>query len=193
MTAITEPPTSLQLGQVFNATYTIQNTGVESAQPSLTKILLEAAADLKAKTNDRAVGELVAGATFTDTLPLTVRPETVPGTYRFRVCADASTDDGAHLEKMTEKDESNNCKTSVGTVQVTPAPDLQVGKVRAGAPLTVKQDEILAIEVVVRNTGLLNAAASTLTFRLVSTGVPPVQINLNGTLAVPAVLAGTLK
>ena len=42
-----------------------------------------------------------------------------------------------------------------------------------GAPLTVEQGESLAIKVVVRNAGLLDAAASTLTFRLVSTGVTP--------------------
>ena len=40
----------------------------------------------------------------------------MPGTYRLQVCADAGTDID-HPETMPEKDESDNCKTSVGTVR----------------------------------------------------------------------------
>ena len=75
---------------------------------------------------------------------------------------------------------------------MTPQPDLVVKKVTVtGAPLTVDQGEPLTIKVVVRNTGLLDAAASTLKFVLVSTGATPLSKNLKGTVAVPAVPKGT--
>ena len=75
---------------------------------------------------------------------------------------------------------------------MTPQPDLIVKKVTVtGAPPTVKQGDPLTIKVVVRNNGLLDAAASTMKFLLVSTGVPRPPKNLKGTVAVPAVPKGT--
>ena len=113
------------------------------------------------------MGSLGPGATFTNTLTLTVRPETVPGTYRMKACADSS-------KAVSEQDDNDNCKTSLGTVEVTPQPDLFVRKVTVpGDPLTVDQGESLTIRVIVRNVGLLDAPASTLTLRLVSTVVTP--------------------
>jgi subtilase family serine protease len=84
-----------------------------------------------------AVGPLGPGATFTHTLTLTVRPETVPGTYRVQACADSG-------KAVIESDEDDNCKTSVGTVQVTPAADLLVQKVAVlDDPMTVAQKGVL--------------------------------------------------
>jgi subtilase family serine protease len=192
MKTLTEPPLQVPQGQGFEATYKVKNTGAVSAAASLVKFSLVPTVvggigkDLKTE-NPEAVGLLGPGATFTNTLTLTVRSETVPGTYRMKACAD-------YKKIVRESDENDNCLTSVGTVEVTPLPDLVVDKATVvGAPLTINQGESLTIKVNVRNTGLLDAAASTLTFRLASTGVtPPIAKNLKGTLAVPPVPKGTL-
>ena len=56
----------------------------------------------------------------------------------------------------------------------------------SGAPLTVDQGEPLAVRVIVRNIGLLNAPASTLRLRLLSTDVtPPRSKSLKGLVTVP--------
>jgi subtilase family serine protease len=192
MKTLTEPPLQVPQGQGFEATYKVKNTGAVSAPVSLVKFSLVPTTvgalgfDLKLAA-DEAVGPLDPGAPFTNTLTVTVRAETVPGTYRMKVCAD-------YKKIVRESDENDNCATSVGTVEVTPLPDLVVDKATVvGAPLTINQGESLTIKVNVRNTGLLDADASTLTFRLASTGVtPPIAKNLKGTLAVPAVPKGTL-
>ena len=196
VTAISDPTSSVPQGQTFLAptTYTVTNTGGEAAGPSLVKFYLVLTAgttttridDLKT-ADPEAVGTLGPGATFTHTLTLAVRSDTPPGTYRLQGCADAGSP-----KTVIEKDENNNCKTSVGTVQVTPAPDLVVKRVTvAGAPLTVDQGDALAIQVVVRNTGLVPAAASTLKLILVSTGATALPDQKLGTVAVPGLPAKT--
>ena len=193
MKTITDPPLQKPQGQGFAATYKVKNTGAVPAAASLVKFSLvptvagATGIDLKL-ADDETVGLLGPGATFTNTLTVTVRAETLPGTYRMKACAD-------YKKTVSEFEENDNCLTSVGTVQVTPQPDLVVDKaVVVGAPLTINQGETLpTIKVTVRNAGLLDAAASTMKFRLASTGVtPPISKNLKGTLAVPAVPGGTI-
>jgi subtilase family serine protease len=182
---ISEPPLQVPQGKSFAATYKVKNVGPVSAAPSLVKFYLVGTTRNDLKTEDpEAVGTLGPGATFTNTLTLTVRPEVLPGTYLLQACADSG-------KAVPEKDE-DNCKTSVGTVQVTPQPDLLVQTATVvDAPLTLNQGEPLTIKVLVTNAGLQDAPASTLTFRLASTGATPQSKNLKGTLAVPAVLKGT--
>jgi subtilase family serine protease len=188
VTAISDPPSPVPQGQRFAATYTVTNTGGEPAGASLVKFYLVptvgAKVDLKT-TPPEAVGALGPGATFTHTLDLILRPEHAPGTYRLQGCADSG-------KTVPEKDEDDNCKTSVGTVQVTPMPDLFLRMVTVtGAPLTVDQGASLAVRVIVRNIGLLNASASTLRLRLLSTDVTPQRSKgLKGLVAVPAVPVG---
>lgn len=191
VTAISNPPTSVPQGQTFAApaTYTVTNMGVVSAAESLVKFYLAATVgttrvDMKT-TPPEAVGALGPGATFTHAVTLTVKPETAPGTYRLQACADSG-------KTVAEKNENDNCKTSVGTVQVTPAPDLVVNQVTVtGAPLSVAQKGSLAVQLFVRNLGAQDAVASTLRFRLVSTGPTPLQKGLKGIATVPAVPVGT--
>ena len=81
-------------GQRFEVTYKVKNTGAVPAAASLVKFSLVPTAvgapGIDLKTDDpEAVGPLGPGATFTNTLTLTVRAETVPGTYRMQVCADS--------------------------------------------------------------------------------------------------------
>ena len=124
---ISEPPLQVPQGQGFDVTYKVKNTGAVSAGASLVKFSLvpttvgATGIDLKLE-NDEVVGPLGPGAPFTNTLAVTVRAETVPGTYRMKVCAD-------YKKTVSELDENDNCLTSVGTVQVTPQPDLVVDKV----------------------------------------------------------------
>jgi subtilase family serine protease len=195
VTAISEPPPTVPLGQRFPSptTYTVQNTGGVSAAGFLVKFYLIPAVgtgqvDLKTAVPE-AVGTLGPAATFTHAVTLTVRvPETVPGTYFLLACADSG-------KTVSESDENDNCKRSVGTVQVTPAPDLLVKRVTvvdaplAGDSVTVNQGDPIAIHATVRNEGLLDAPASTLKLTLVSTGAVPAQTKL-GEMAVPGLLAG---
>lgn len=188
VTAITSPPSVVSQGQSFAATYTVTNTGGEPAGASLVKFyMVPTVGTIKfgMKTVPaEAVGLLGPGATFTHTLPLTVRPETAPGTYRVQGCADSG-------KVVIESDEDDNCKTSVGTVQVTPAADLLVQKVTVlDDPMTVAQNGVLSTAVTVRNNGLLDAPASTMKLRLVSTGATPLQTGLKGDVAVPPIPTG---
>ena len=165
VTAISNPPSSVPQGQSWAppTTYTVTNTGTVPAGTSLVKFYLVATVgttkfDLKT-ADPEAVGALGPGATFTHGVTLTVKPETLPGTYFLQGCADSG-------KTVTEISENDNCRTSAGTVQVTPLPDLIVQKVTLiGAPPSIPQGGDLTIAVAVRNNGLLDAPASTLTFR----------------------------
>jgi subtilase family serine protease len=198
MKVVTEPPLQVPQGQGFQATYKVKNTGAVSAAASFVKFYLVPTVvgaqgfDLKL-AHAEAVGQLGPGATFTNTLTLTVRAESLPGTYRLKACVKFPSVDNPPPDAV-DSDDSDNCLTSLGTVEVTPQPDLVVTKVTVvGAPLTVNQDESLTIKVNVSNVGLLDAAASTLTFRLASIGLTPAKnFNLKGRLAVPPVPKGTI-
>ena len=89
MTTISEPPSSVPQGQSFDATYTVteHGGGIRGRVPGqvLPGGRPSARPRIDLKTADpEAVGALGPGATFTHTLTLTVRPETVPGTYRMQ-------------------------------------------------------------------------------------------------------------
>jgi subtilase family serine protease len=194
MKMMSEPPLQVLQGQGFEATYKVKNTAPVSAPASVVKFSLvptvvgaKTGIDLKIEDSPEDVGSLGPGATFANTLPLTVRAETVPGTYRMKACVKFA---NPLDPNAVDGDDNDNCKTSLGTVEVTPQYDLLVKKVSVPGVLTVDQGDSLTINLVLRNDGLLDAPASTLKLRLVSTvGTPPPQESL-GTVAVPAVPTG---
>lgn len=186
VTALSNPPASVPQGQKFSVTDTVENQGaVPAALSSTVKYLLVSTADgsrtaLKGK---QTVPPLAPGQTFTETQLLTVRPETLPGSYNLQACADSG-------KVVTEKDENDNCRTAGGIVQVTPAPDLVVTQATVtGVPLTIIQGDPVGITAVVRNQGLVSSLGSTLKFVLVDTATAA-QKNLKGTAAVAAIPQG---
>ena len=101
-------------GQRFAATYTVTNTGGESAGTSFVKFYLVPAVgpkvDLKT-TAPETVGALGPGATFTNTLDLIVRPEHAPGTYRLQGCADSGKNGGRRRTRTTTaRPRSGRCR-----------------------------------------------------------------------------------
>jgi hypothetical protein len=136
VTAISNPPSSVPQGQSWAppTTYSVMNTGAVPAGTSLVKFYLVATVgttrvDLKT-ADPEAVGALAPAATFTHTVTLTGRRP-----RRERTCLQGCADSGKTVAELNEND---NGMTSVGTVQVTPQPDLVVRMVTVtGAPLTV--------------------------------------------------------
>lgn len=187
ITAVSNPASPVPQGQSFQVTYTVKNVGAVQAAASLVKFyLVSATTKIDLKTDDpEAVGALGPGATFTHAVPVTVRSETVPGSYVLQACADSG-------KTVVEGDEDDNCKSSQLSMQVTATPDLLVKQVQvAGAPLTVLQGDTITVTLNVRNDGLADAAASTLKFVLLPTTAGLPQKNLKGGTAVPAIPKGT--
>jgi alpha-tubulin suppressor-like RCC1 family protein/subtilase family serine protease len=125
VTAATEPPATLLLGQTILATDTVVNVGSVAAGATETKYLLslDTVRDGTDKTLNpqRAVPGLTPGGSSTGSLAVTV-PSNVPaGTYYLLACADS----GA---RVNEANETNNCLASAGTTSVTGA-DLVVTQV----------------------------------------------------------------
>src|SRR5262249_47619169 len=91
VSAISDPPSKGGQGHPFDMTDTVKNTGAVSAGQSSVKYFLVSAAD-GTRTDLKGGGSvpaLDAGLTFTDQETVTVRPETLPGTYHTQGCADS--------------------------------------------------------------------------------------------------------
>lgn len=132
--------------------------------------------DLKGPATTPNVPALNPGQIINDVQTLTIRTETITGTYRVQACADGK-------KEVVESNEDDNCLTSSGTIKVTGLPDLVVTAVTVkNAPVTVARGGSLIITVSLKNIGEGDAAASTTKFLLVNTGVLK---NLNGTVAAP--------
>src|SRR5262249_37051645 len=154
-----EPPAMSKVpqGQGFTVNYVLQNLGdVPSPQFRVRLSLVGGPTPQDLKTDDpEMVGPLAPGAPFNHFLDVRVSSTTPPGVYQLKACADLG---------KRDRDEDNNCKTSVGTVQVTARPDLLVKAVTVTgvAPITVEQGKSLIVKVVVRNEGDKRAKASTM-------------------------------
>jgi len=194
--ALSNPPASVPQGQAFQlASYTVKNQGLvpAAAVPPLKltmKFYLVSNADgtridLKASAVALELPSFAPKQVFTATnTKLTVRAETLPGSYGLQACADSG-------KAVLESDENDNCLLAATSVQVTPQPDLIVNKVTVtGDPLTVKQGDPVTMSVVVKNQGLLDAGASTMKFILVPAAGTPTK-NMKGEQAVPPVPQGT--
>lgn len=188
VSSISNPPSAAALGGTFNATDQVKNTSSADAGATHTKFYLLSAADGKTRKDmkgSQAVPQLIGGHTFSSPTSVTVRDDTVTGTYRLQACANATATDN-----VTESSEDDNCLTSSGTIHITGKPDLTVTSVAIqNAPLTVVRGGAVTITTDLLNQGEGDAIAVTLKYFLVD-GSGAAVTNLNGTQAVSALRSG---
>lgn len=96
-----------QHGATLSVTDVVRNRGTVTARRS-TAVYTVGGARLGA----RPVGSLRPGAVSRAAVKLTVPASVRPGTYRVRVCADAS-------HSVVEANERNNCRATAGMIAVT--------------------------------------------------------------------------
>lgn len=106
---VSNPPASVAPGGTFEVTATLRNGGSDSAGASSTRFYLSLNAT-KSTSDHRLSGTLsvpllIVGATYTNTVTVTVPSTVPPGTYFLIACAD---DTGV----LTEISETNNCRAS---------------------------------------------------------------------------------
>jgi len=114
-TSLSAPPASVASGTSFLVTDTVQNQGGIAAGASTTRYFLSA--NQVKDGNDRLIGSrsvpaLEVTQTSTGTATVTVPSNMTLGTYYLIACAD-------NTSTVTESDETNNCRASDTTVQVT--------------------------------------------------------------------------
>ncbi len=148
--AVSDPPATATQGQSIQVSSTIKNVGTVTANESITRYYLVATdgsgkLDLKGKPILPAIDP---GKTFTEKDTMGVRIETVPGTYYLQACADSK-------KVLAEKNENNNCITSLKAIRVTERPDLVVTSVvlRDLQPTKVSLGGQISVEITVQNQG----------------------------------------
>ena len=188
VTALSDPPATVAASASFAVTDTTQNAGTGSAPASTTRYYLSTntvrdAGDVLL-SGVRAVPALGAGAGSTGSVTVTIPASTAVGPYFLLACAD---DTGA----IPETNESNNCRASAATVQVTPASaDLVVSSVDDPSANTLSGGSFRATDVT-RNVGAANAGASTTRFYLSLDAVRDAgDILLSGVRSIPPLAPG---
>ena len=115
-TALSAPPATIARGASFAVTDTVLNQGAVAAGASMTRYYLSADqvkdGNDRLLTGTRAVPALGPSATSTGTVNVSVPSNMALGAYYLIACADNTT-------IVTESDETNNCRVSATTVQVT--------------------------------------------------------------------------
>jgi subtilase family serine protease len=150
------------LGAGFSVTDTVFNQGTGSAGASTVRYYLSTdtvkGGDTRL-TGTRSVGALAAQGSSAGTVTVTVPLAVTPGIYYVLACAD-------DLNAVTETSESNNCRASVTTVQVTAAlADLTVTAV-SNPPASVPQGGSFPVTDTVKNQGVGTAGVSTVRYYL---------------------------
>ena len=160
-TAVGNPPTVAAPGGSFSVSDTVKNNGLVTAGASTTQYYLSA--DQQKDVSDvppggsRLVPSLAAGQTSNGNATVTIPSTMLSGTYYLLVCAD-------DLNAVTETNETNNCRASATTVQVT-RPDLVVTVV--GNPTSpVGAGGTLKVTDTVKNQGTAAAGAFTVGYYL---------------------------
>jgi subtilase family serine protease len=159
--AVRNPPASTLIGTSFTANDTVRNQGNGPAAASTTRYYLSLDPTRNSGdrllTGSRAVPALAAAASSTGTATLTVPTTTVRGTYFLLACADDT-------RFVAETIETNNCRASATTVQVT-GPDL-VQTILDALAASVRLGGSFAVSDTVRNQGNARAARSTTRYYL---------------------------
>ena len=119
-TSVSKPPVSAIPGSGFSVTDTVKNQGSATAGHSKTHYFLSLdvirdSADVRL-TGKRPMASLIAGATSTGTVTVTIPARMPFGMYFLLVCADDGT-------RVTEADETNNCLAAASKIQIL-GPDL---------------------------------------------------------------------
>ena len=160
VTALSNPPATVFLGESFLMTDTVANQGEETAGSSVTGYLLFS--EGVAGTfifSERGVDSLAMGASSTGTSEITVSRDflwrnILIGKYRVRACADVLFDIDGRVDfngRVPEIEENNNCTTAEGEMEVR-GPDLFIEAVGIGTT-TAMTGKNIAITDTVRNQG----------------------------------------
>jgi subtilase family serine protease len=173
---VSEPPATATQGQKIQVTSTIKNVGTVPSTESITRYYVVATdgsgkLDLKGKPILPAINP---GNSFTEKDTVGVRIETVPGTYYLQACADSG-------KVLAEKNENNNCITSLKTMRVTERPDLVVTSIvlKDLQPTKVPLGGEIGVEITVQNLGPGPAGESAFRVFLIDT-VTGVSKDLKG-------------
>jgi subtilisin family serine protease len=191
VTAVSEPPVTIPASAGFAVTDTTQNAGTGGAPASTTRYYLSSNAVRDAGdvllSGVRAVPALGAGAVSTGSVTATIPANTAVGPYYLLACADDTA-------AIPETNESNNCRASTGTVQVTPASaDLVVSSVEDPSANTLSGGSFRATDIT-RNVGAANAAASTTQFYLsLNTIRDAGDVLLTGARGIPPLAPGAFS
>jgi CARDB protein/HYDIN/CFA65/VesB family protein len=186
VSAVSPPPASTSAGSTFSVTDTTTNIGSGSAGASTTRYRLSLDASITTSdpllTGTRPVPGLAAGIGSTGAVVVTVPATLAAGTYFLAGCAD-------NLNAVSESIETNNCRTSATTMQVT-KPDLVVSGL-TNPPATAKVGSIFSVTDTTTNTGSAPAAASTTRYRLsLDTNVTSADPLLSGTRSIASLPSG---
>ena len=154
-TAVSNPPSLALPGSSFAVTDTVANQGGATAGASTSRYYLSLdtvkdGSDILL-TGSRVVPVLAMGASSGASVTLTIPSTTPLRKYYLLACADDTA-------AVAEIDESNNCRASTTTVQVT-RPDL-IETAVSYAPAAAAPGSTVKVLDTVRNQGLLPAAAS---------------------------------
>jgi subtilase family serine protease len=175
-TAVSDPPATATQGQKIQVTSTIKNVGTVTATESTTRYYLVATdgsgkLDLKGKPILPAINP---GNSFTEKDTVGVRIETVPGTYYLQACADSG-------KVLPERNENNNCITSLKAIRVTERPDLVVTSIvlKDLQPTKVPLGGEISVVITVENQGPGPAGESAFRLFLIDT-VTGVSKDLKG-------------
>jgi uncharacterized repeat protein (TIGR02543 family) len=184
--AVSEPPANAGRGSRLTVTDTVRNIGGRTAGATYTRYYL--AAGTTHASGDvllagyRSVSTLVAGATSTGTVTVTVPLGVPTGTYHLLACAD-----GTGL--VAEGNEANNCLASSGTV-VIGLPDLVTTAV-ANPPATVIRGSRFQVTDTVKNQGQGPSAATWSRYYLSLDGARDATDRLlSGSRSVPILAVG---
>lgn len=151
VTSVSNPPALAAPGSSFSVTDSVKNQGTLGAGVSTTRYYLSLDTTIGIGdillTGTRAAGKIGTGATSTGTVNVTIPTSTALVTYYLLACADDTT-------KVSEGDETNNCRASAGTVQIE-RPDLRATAV-TNPPATAKRNTSFAVTDTVTNQGLVS-------------------------------------
>jgi len=167
----------------FQVTDTVQNVGTEPAGASTTRYYLSSDAAIDAGdillSGSRAVPALVAQATSTNTVTVTVPGTTPFGTYFVFACAD-------YTKAVAETSETNNCELSPWVIEVM-GPDLVEQSVSASETVVPRGGSFQVTDMA-QNIGFEAAGTTSLTRYYLSLDYVkgPEDILLEGSRTVPA-------
>jgi hypothetical protein len=189
VTALSNPPATASPAGTFAVTDTTANQGGRATSATTTTRYYLSTDQARntgdtALTGTRAVGALAAGSSSSGTVTVTVPSGMSAGTYFLLACADDDTTEA-------EQSETNNCRASTTSVQVTiGVSDLVVTAV-SDPPATAFRRSRFTVTDTTQNSGTGSAGSSTTRYYLStdqtrSTG----DRRLSGSRVVPGLAAG---
>ncbi|MEQ1759432.1 MAG: CARDB domain-containing protein [Vicinamibacterales bacterium] len=159
--AVTNPPAAAVPGSTFSVTDTVLNQGLTTAGSSTTRYYFSLDATRSAGdvllTGTRSVSSRSPSSSSAGSKTVTIPATTPFGVYYLLACAD-------DLNTVVESDETNNCRASASTGQVS-GPDL-VETAVSSPPSAVAPGASFSVTDTVLNQGAVTAASSTTRYYL---------------------------